>query len=336
MSGFSRDRGEILAAALAFYTLLSIAPLIIIAVAIAGAVLGEGAARAEITRALVETMGRQAAETVNAWVDQARASGKLASAVGFLLLTFGASRVTSQLRNALNQIWNVDEETGRGFRADVRSYLFRRLFAFAMVIASGPLLLAVFASRAAIESLGEWLSLSLPTVQPIILVMQPLLSLSVVAGLTAVVFKLVPDTQIGWRPAWVGATLTSALFNGGNYLVALYIGRAGVTQTYGAAASVVVLLLWVYFSAQLFLLGAEFTQAYSESRRAMQSPRIQEIPIRQQPRRSKDTRLEPRPGRVRPPARWTRKVRTGAVLAVGAAALLAIACSRPRPEGEEL
>jgi membrane protein len=266
VSGFSRDNGEILAAALAFYTLLSIAPLIIIAVAIAGLILGEGEAREEITRTLHDTMGGSAADSVNAWVDQARASGGVASALGLLLLLFGASRVTSQLRTALNQIWNVDGASEEGFRASVRSYVVRRLFAFAMVLASGPLLLGVFASRTALETLSGWLSTALPTAQPILVVLQPLLSFGVIACITAVVFKLVPDTRVEWRPAWVGATLTSVLFNAGNYLVAIYLARAGLTQTYGAAASVVVVLLWLYFSAQLFLLGAEFTQVYSERR----------------------------------------------------------------------
>jgi membrane protein len=262
VSGFSKDRGELLAAALAFFTLLSIAPLIIIAVAIAGAILGEGAARQEIDRALRDTMVTGAAESVSHWVDQARASGGLASVIGVVLLLFGASRVTSQLRSALNQIWNVRDADEEGFRANVRGYLMRRLFAFAMVIASGPLLLAVFASRTALEALGGWLSSTLPAAEPVIVLMQPLLSLAVVASLTAVVFKVVPDTRVSWRSAWVGAALTSVLFNAGNYVVALYLARAGITQTYGAAASVVVVLLWLYFSAQLFLIGAEFTQVY--------------------------------------------------------------------------
>jgi membrane protein len=260
VSGFSKDHGEMLAAALAFYTLLSIAPLAIVAVAIAGVVLGEGAARQEISRALSDTMGPDAAATVSVWVDEARASGAVAGVVGFALLLFGASRVAAQLREALNQVWNVDVDEQEGFRENVRDYVKRRLFAFAMVLASGPLLLAVFASRAGLEAVGGWVG---PIVPASFGVLQALLSLVLVAALTAVVFKLVPDTRIGWRSAWIGAALTSVLFNAGNYLIGLYLGRAGVTQTYGAAASVVVVLLWLYFSAQLFLLGAEFTQAYA-------------------------------------------------------------------------
>jgi membrane protein len=264
VSGFSNDRGDMMAAAIAYYTLLSIAPLIIIAVALAGIVLGEGVAREEVARTLRDTMGTEAALSVEGWVDQARASGGLASLVGVILLVFGASRVTSQLRSALNQIWNVDVAAEQSFRKNVRDYLFRRLFALAMVIASGPLLLAVFASRAALEALDHWLVEWLPTAAPVIGILQPVLSLVIIAALTAIVFKIVPDIRLGWRSVWVGGGLTSVLFNAGNYAVGLYLGRAATTETFGAAASVVVVLLWLYFSAQLFLLGAEFTQAFAE------------------------------------------------------------------------
>lgn len=259
MSGFSKHHAEMLAAALAFYTLLSLAPLVIVAVVIAGMVLGEGAARQEISRALTDTMGADAAATVNGWVDEARASGGVASVVGFALLIFGASRVAGQLREALNQVFEVDVAEQEGFRENVRDYVKRRLFAFAMVLASGPILLAVFASRAGLETVGAWVGAVVPASFGLL---QTGLSLVLVSVLTAVVFKLVPDTRIGWRSAWIGGALTSVLFNVGNYLIGLYLGRAGVTQTYGAAASVVLVLLWLYFSAQLFLLGAEFTQAY--------------------------------------------------------------------------
>ena len=256
---FSKDHGERLAAALAFYTLLSIAPLAIVAVVIAGLFLGEGAARQEMSRALTDTMGTDAAATVSVWVDEARASGAVAGVIGFALLLFGASRLAAQLREALNQVWNVDVAEQEGLRQNVRDYVKRRLFAFAMVLASGPVLLAIFASRAGLEAVGGWVG---PIVPAAFGVLQALLSLVLVFLLTAVVFKVVPDTRIGWRSTWIGAALTSVLFNVGNYLIGIYLGRAGLTQTYGAAASVVVVLLWLYFSAQLFLLGAEFTQVY--------------------------------------------------------------------------
>ncbi len=260
---YSRDRGELIAAGLAFYTLLSIAPLVIIAVAIAGSLLGHGTARAEAFDLIAETMGASAAVTIDGWVKQAAESGGVASGVGFLLLLYAASKVAAQLRIALNQVWNVDAFLAEGFKASVRDYVQRRLFAFALVLASGPVLLAVFASRALLFGLPEVIFGGTRIAGALVQVSQLVFSLVVVATISAVVFKLIPDTKVGWRAVWCGASLTSVLFNVGNGLVGLYLGRAAVAQAYGAAGSAIVVLLWLYFSAQMFLFGAEFAQAYA-------------------------------------------------------------------------
>ncbi|HKO54128.1 MAG TPA: YihY/virulence factor BrkB family protein [Polyangiaceae bacterium] len=260
---YTKDRGDLAAAGLAFYTLLSMAPLIIIAVAIAGAVLGQGAAQHEALRLVRSSMGETAANTVLEWVRQASESGGLASIVGFLLVLYTASRLGAQLRVALNQVWNVDEHLAEGFKATVSHYLKRRLFAFVLVLASGPALLVVFASRAALSGLYNVLFAATPVAGVLAQLSQIVFSLIVVAAISAVVFKYVPDTRIGWLAVSRGGLLTSLLFNTGNWLVGLYLGRATVTQAYGAAGSAVVVLLWLYFSAQMFLFGAEFTQVYA-------------------------------------------------------------------------
>jgi membrane protein len=262
-NGFSRDRGDLLAAALAFYTLLSIAPLIIIAVAIAGAVLGTGAAREEVTRVLTDSMGAAAASAIGGWVDEASRSGGVASLVGVFLMLFTASRLATQLRSALNQVWNVDVFQAEGFRAIVKHEIRRRLSAFVMILAAGPLLLVVLISRALLTGLHQVLFASSGLAGIVVQASQLLFSVGMVTVTTAIVFKVVPDTRIGWRAVWVGALLTSLLFNAGNLVVGFYLGRVTVAATYGAAGSAVVVLLWLYFSSQLFLLGAEFTQAYS-------------------------------------------------------------------------
>jgi membrane protein len=261
---FAQDRADLLAAAIAFYTLLSIAPLIIVAVALAGLILGSGLARDEMTRVLIETMGTKGAETVNGWVDEASSTSGIASVVGAALAVVTASKLVAQLRSALNQIWNVDEFSARGFKATVRSYLRYRLFGFLAVLASGPLLLVVVVSRAALTGLYDALFVDSPIAGVAAQVMQFSFSLVLVAGAIAIVFQAVPDTRVGWRSAWVGAILTSLLFNIGNLLLGIYLGRATVSATYGAAGSAVVVLLWMYFSAQLFFVGAEFTQVYSK------------------------------------------------------------------------
>lgn len=260
LDGFSKDRGDLVAAALAYYTLLSIAPLIIIAVAIAGMVLGEGAARLEVARMLTETMGPSAASAVQGWVDQAAAGGGVASVVGLGLVLVAASRLGAQLRNALNQIWNVEVISPRGFRLVVADYVKKRAYAFIVVLASGPLLLMVFVSRALLTGFHHLLFAHSPGAGVVVQALQLALSLSIVALISAGIFRFVPDLRVSWKSAGWGGLLTSLLFNAGNVLVGLYLGRAGVDAAYGAAGSAVVLLLWLQFSAYMFLLGAEFTQ----------------------------------------------------------------------------
>jgi membrane protein len=264
LDDFSRDRGDIAAAALAFHTLLSLAPLIIIAVAIAGVILGEDAARAEVFEVLARTMGPEAAMTVDGWVKQASESGGLASIVGALLLFFTASRLGDQLRSALNQIWGVDVYVADSFKASVRDYLQRRIVAFAVILAAGPLLLLVFASRAVLSSAQQFFFAGVAFGGTVSQLIQFSASVVIVAGMTAATFRLIPDTRIGWRCLLPGAALTSLLFNLGNVAVGLYLGRAGTVAMYGAAGSAIVVLLWVYFSAQLFLYGAAFTEVYAK------------------------------------------------------------------------
>lgn len=260
---YSKDRGDLVAAALAFFTMLSMAPLIIIAVAIAGLALGRDAAQQEVLRLLTQAMGPSAADTVNGWVQEASASGGVASIVGFLLLLYTASRLASQLRVALNQVWNVDVYQAEGFKASATDFIKRRLFAFVLVLAAGPLLLVVVASHALVSGLYAALFGSSALTGTLVEFGQLGFSLLLVALISGVVFKLVPDTRVGWKAVVRGAAVTSVLFNAGNWLFGLYLAHATVAQTYGAAASAVVVLLWLYFSAQVFVVGAEFTQVYA-------------------------------------------------------------------------
>ncbi|MDF3064998.1 MAG: ribonuclease [Polyangiaceae bacterium] len=262
VDGYSRDRAEMVAAGLAFYTLLSMAPLIIIAVAIAGTLLGEGRARDEALRLVTENMGVNAAGVVDEWVQQASDSGGVASILGFVLLLYTASRLGEQLRAGLNQVWNVDAPPSRGLKATVRYYVKRRLFAFLLVLASGPVLLLVFLSRALLSGFYDALFADTALAGPLVQLSQLAFSLVLVGAMSGIVFKVVPDTPVGVRSAMLGGAVTSVLFNVGNALVGLYLGRASVAQTYGAAGSAVVVLLWLYFSSQIFLFGAELTQAY--------------------------------------------------------------------------
>jgi membrane protein len=261
--GFSRDRADLAAAALAFFTMLSLAPLILIAVGVAGIFLGEAAARTEVQHLLARTMGGIAAGTVDRWVSQAGAGGPFASAVGLGLMVWTASRLARQLRESLNLVWNVDVAAAAGFKAAVQAYVSRRLFAFGVVLASGPLLLLVVISRTALTALEEVLFPRSIFEAGLAEALQICFSVTLVAAVCTLIFRFVPDTRVGWTPCARGGLLTSAAFNAGNYLVGLYLGTAGTSQVYGLAGSLVVVLLWLYYSAQIFLLGAEFTQAYT-------------------------------------------------------------------------
>lgn len=223
---YAKDRGEMVAAGLAFFTLLSMAPLIIIAVAIAGQVLGRGTAESAVQRLVRDTMGNSAADTVGGWVQEASESGAIASIIGFALMLFTASRLGAQLRVGLNQVWNVDETLAESFKETVHDYVKRRLFAFLLVLASGPILLVVFASRALLTGLRDVVFAETPIAGLAVQLSQLAFSLVLVAVMSAVVFKVVPDTRIGWKAVTRGAILTSVLFNLGNWLVGLYLGRA--------------------------------------------------------------------------------------------------------------
>jgi membrane protein len=264
---FTRHRGHLLTAALAFYTLLSLAPLIIVAVAIAGMVLGSGVAHAEMARVLHDTVGEKAAEVIDEWVLAASQSGELASVVGVGLMLLAASKLGTRLREALNQIWDIDADA---LIPDLRTYLRKRLVAFALAIAAGPTLVLIVSSRAVSSVLRDnWFG-SAPAFGAVVQWLQLFFSLAIVAGLFAAVLRYVPDARVSWKSAWTGSIMTSVLFNAGNAVVGLYLGSASAAAPYGAAGSVLVLLVYLHFSAYIFLIAAEFTQV--QAKRSVDGP----------------------------------------------------------------
>lgn len=250
-----------LAASLACYTLLSIAPLVILSVAIAGLAFGDQAARGEIAAQIGSVVGSNAAHSIEAIVVSARApsSGIVGTIVGIVILLFGASGVFNELQSALNTIWGVAPKPGRGFGGLVRD----RFFSFAMVVAVAFLLLASLLVSAALEAVGKFFAHSLPGGAALWLVANFVVSLATTTILFALIFKVVPEAEVEWRDVIVGALVTSVLFALGKWLVGLYIGRSSVTSSFGAAGSLVALVIWVYYSSQIVFLGAEFTQVYA-------------------------------------------------------------------------
>jgi membrane protein len=254
-----------LGAALAYYTVFSLAPVLIIAIGVAGFVFGEEAARAGVVEQLRGLMGPDGAASVETVIETAaRQETRSLQATAFALATtvFGASGAFGQLQRALNEIWEVADSDQGGLWQLVR----RRLLSFGMVLLIGFLLLVSLVLAASIALLDELLARNLALLQPLLGAVQVLLSLGVSTLLFAAIFKILPDADVCWSDVWVGAFATALLFELGKVVIGLYIGNAGVGSLYGAAGSLVILLVWVYYASQLLFLGAEFTQVWARRR----------------------------------------------------------------------
>jgi len=258
ISEFSSDKVPRLGAALAYYTIFSLAPLLLIAIAIAGLAFGEEAARNQVFAQLRGVLGPLAAKAVQEMVENAArpASGTMATIIGIVTLIFGASGVFGQLKEALNTIWDVKPKKTAG----ILGFIKQRFLSAAMVLGMGFLLLVSLVVDAAIAAI-------VPQGAAIWEALQLVVLLGVVTVLFASIFRFLPDLKIEWHDVWLGAFLTALLFVFGKFALGLYLGRSAVASTYGAAGSLVVLLLWVYYSAQILLFGAEFTQVYTNDKR---------------------------------------------------------------------
>lgn len=254
------DRAARLAASLALYTLLSLAPLLIVSIAVAGVVFGEEAARGQISDELGGLVGSTASEAIQSLVANARApnAGITSSVIGIGVLFFGASGVFGELQAALNQIWRVEPRSGGGTRGFMRE----RLLSFAMVSGVAFLLLVSLVVSAVLTLVASRYSSLVPWPASWLL-LDVVVGLAVTTVLFAVVFKVVPDTKIAWRDVWVGALVTAACFTLGKGLLGWYVGRHATVSPFGAAGSLVALIVWVYYSAQILLFGAALTHVYA-------------------------------------------------------------------------
>jgi membrane protein len=249
---WSDDKVTLLASSLAYYTIFSIAPLSVIAIAVAGFVLGEKASQGQIFGEVQGLLGSNGASAVQSMVKSAASqphSGIFATILGVLTLIVGASGVFQQLQRSLNLIWNVKAPTSNG----IVSWLRRRIFTLAMVGVISFLLLVSLIASAMISAAGKFLGTS-----AIWAIANFVISIGVVTVLFASVYKFLPDVKLRWRDLWAGSFLTAILFSIGKWLIGLYIGKSSVSSSYGAAGSLVVLLMWTYYSAMIFFFGAEF------------------------------------------------------------------------------
>jgi len=258
---WSNDNALTLGAALAYYTIFSLAPLLVLAIAVAGLVFGRAAAQGEIVAQMQGVLGPSGAELIESMIERASepASGVLATVISLVTMFFGASGVFGQLQGSLNRIWGADTRRRRG----VKGQLQRRAASFSMILGIGFLLLVSLALSALISGLHRFIDEYLTVPSGLLSLTNLGVSFLIVTALFAMIFKLLPDARIEWRDVWLGAAVTALLFTIGKSLIGLYLGRAGVTSVYGAAGSLVLVLLWVYYSSQLLFLGAEFTEVYS-------------------------------------------------------------------------
>ena len=260
-NGYSSDNVPRLGAALSYYTAFSLASLIVIATAIAAFFLGGQAVNDEVGSTLRGTIGENGAKAVHDMAASANQSGggAIATALGIIALILGASGVFVELQSSLNTIWGVEPKPYRGIWGVIRN----RILSLTMVICTGFLLLVSLLVSAFLSGTGKFLSGALPGGEVLWFVINAVASFAIISIMFGLIFKYVPDVKIAWRDVWIGAVVTGGLFTIGKSLLGLYLGRSSVASAYGAAGSLAIVLLWVYYVSQIVFFGAEFTKAYA-------------------------------------------------------------------------
>jgi membrane protein len=275
VSEFMEDGVPRLAAALAYYAMFSIAPLLVIVIAVAGLFFDQQDVQKQVNQQVENFMGSQAAGTVQSMMTQKHESSVVATILGTIALLFGASGVFGQLQDALNTIWEVKPKEGQGVWGFIRS----RFLSFAMVLGIAFLLLISMVITTGLELFSGVISQALPMPEVAAKGLHLGVSFAVITLLFAMIFKVLPDAEVRWRDVWVGAIGTALLFTLGKYLIAMYLGRQSTASAYGAAGSFIVLLLWVYYSSIILFFGAEFTQVYARKlgSRIVPSPNAERV-----------------------------------------------------------
>jgi membrane protein len=261
-----------LGASLAYYTLFAIAPILVVAIAVAGTLFGAQAVRGEIVGQIQGLVGAEGGKAVQALLQSAavRHESRFAAIAGGVTFVLAACGAFIELQTALNTIWRVTPKPA-GY---IKDFLLARLRSFGLVVAIGFLLMVSLAVSAAIAAFSAWAGRYAPAIPAIATMLNFLVSLSVTAGLFGLLFKVLPDVELSWPDVSTGAMVTALLFSAGQQLIGLYLGHSSTASSYGAAGSVMVLLLWVYYSSQTVLIGAEFTRLYAERVRGPVAPSV--------------------------------------------------------------
>jgi membrane protein len=262
VTSWSDDYAPSMGAALAYYTVFSIAPLLLIVIAIAGLIYGEDAARGAIFDQISGLVGPEGATAVQGLLKSVNKPSEsiVATIVGVCTLLIGATTVFGELQDALNRIWRAPALVDQG---GVWNLLRRRLLAFGMILTIGFLMIVSLLLSAALAAVGDWVGPSFAGWELLLHVINFVVSFAVTTVLFAMIYKIMPRVNIAWRDVWLGAAVTSLLFSIGKFLIGLYLGKSSIASGFGAAGSLAVLLVWIYYSTQVFLMGAEFTWVYA-------------------------------------------------------------------------
>ena len=260
-SEWSNDKGGRLGAALSYYTVFSLAPLLLLVVSIAGLAFGREAAEGRMFGELAGLFGADASRLIQSAVAKASETkgGVLGTIVGIVILLAGATGVVIELQDALNTVWKVEPKPNRGVWGVVRT----RLLSVAMILSLGFLLLVSLVVSAVLAAFSGWMRVAIGDIAVLGWFIDAVVALAVISTLFALIYKILPDAKVAWRDVWVGAVATAVLFMIGKFLMGIYLGSAGTGSVYRAAGSLVVILLWTYYSSQIFFIGAEVIRAYA-------------------------------------------------------------------------
>ncbi len=271
VEGFIADDALSRGASIAYYTLFSLAPVLLVVIAIAGLAFGEDAAQGAIVHQLGLMMGPKTAEALQAMIESAARprEGIWATVIGVVVLLIATSGVFGEVQSAMNVVWKAAPSEQSTLSRLVRA----RVMSLGLVVTAGFLLTVSLATSAGLAAIGTYLRIVFPAAQVALNVLDFVVSGVLIAGLFAAMYKVLPDTDIAWRDVAIGAGVTMLLFEGGKYAIALYVGQSNVASSYGAAGALIVLLVWIYYSAQIFLLGAEFTRSFAR-RFGSHGPRV--------------------------------------------------------------
>jgi membrane protein len=264
VKNWSNDYAPSMGAAISYYTVFSLAPLLVIVIAVAGGVFGREAVQGMISDQLSGLMGAGGAEMVEGLIASASDTdrGLVAGLISFFVLLVGATTVFAELQSALDRIWKVPESKKP---SGIFGLLRARLLSFGLILGVAFLLMVSLVVSAMLAAFGQWAGGLMPGWETLLHLLNIAVSIAILTVLFAMIFKLMPSTPVGWRDVWVGAFVTAILFEVGKFLIGLYIGKSGMTESFEAAGALVLLLAWVYYAAQIFLLGAEFTKAYADA-----------------------------------------------------------------------